>query len=301
MHNIKGFYNLNKCPQCGLYFINPQPTEKEITKHYPAHKYYSLGEIMLPRKKKLLTTLYKTYYTEKGNSLLKLLFFPLYPSVRYARIIPRGKILDIGCGAGKFLILMKSFNMECHGVEPGKFNEEYAKANDLIIKNCTFMEADYPEHYFDVITLNHVFEHSNQPTETLKKINRLLKPNGKLVIAVPQIQCLAYKIFRQHWVQLDIPRHLFSFQESTIRKYAEKTGFKIEQIRYNSIPFQFLGSLYYLKYRKKEKYLTDNNNVKNPLLNFLFYPFAFFCNALKIGDQFEVVMRKQNEADNSTC
>lgn len=296
MYNIKGDYSLYRCTECGLLFINPQPTEKEIAKHYPPHKYYSLGGIMPSWKEKLLYVLYKTFYSKKGNPSLKLVFFPVFPLLRFAEILPGGKILDVGCGVGNFLVLMKYFNMDCHGVEPGKFDEQLAKENNLEIKNCTFLEANYPDNYFDVITLNHVFEHTNCPTETLKKLNRILKPGGTLIIAIPQSDCLAYKIFGQCWVQLDIPRHLFTFQEKTIKEYAKKTGFKIKKIRYNSTSFQFLGSFLYWtnNYRRKEKYLSDRNFVNNPLFlnNPLLLPFAYICNFLKVGDQLEIILKK---------
>jgi ubiquinone/menaquinone biosynthesis C-methylase UbiE len=291
MYNIKGDYSLYRCTKCGLFFINPQPTEKEIAKHYPPNKYYSLG-IMPSWKKKLLHILYKTFYSNKGNSALKLLFFPVLPMLRFTKILPGRKILDVGCGAGNFLVLMKYFDMDCYGVEPSKFDELFAKKNNLEIKNCNFLEADYQDNYFDIITLNHVFEHSSCPTETLKKINRLLKPEGTLIMTIPQSDCLAYKVFGRYWVQLDVPRHLFMFQEKTIKEYARKTGFKIEKVRYNSTSFQFLGSFFYLKNRGKERYLSDKNFVKNPLLVFLLTPFAYVCNLLKIGDQIEVILCK---------
>lgn len=291
MYNIKGDYSVYKCTKCGLFFINPQPIEEEIGKHYPPHKYYSL-ETMPSYKRKLLPLLYKTFYSNKGNSALKLFFFPILPMLRFTKIFPRRKILDVGCGAGNFLIIMKYFNMDCYGVEPGKFDELAAKRNNLEIKNCSFLEADYQENFFDIITLNHVFEHSNCPTETLKKINRLLKPEGTLIMTVPRSDCLVYNIFGQDWVQLDVPRHLFTFQEKTIKKYAKKAGFRIEKIRYNSTSFQFLGSFFYRKNRGKERYLSDKNFVKNPLLVFFLTPFAYICNLLKIGDQIEVILIK---------
>jgi 2-polyprenyl-3-methyl-5-hydroxy-6-metoxy-1,4-benzoquinol methylase len=292
MYNVPGNYCLKKCKKCGLLFIDPQPTEEKLAEHYPPNKYYSLEEELSPLKKRLVILLYKTFYSGKGSSVLKFALFPLYPLVRFTRIAPSGNTLDVGCGSGKFLVYMKYFNENCYGVEPGKFDGQFAKENGLKIKNCALLEADYPDNYFDVITLNHVFEHSTNPTDTLKKLNKLLKPEGTLVIAIPQSGCLAYRIFRRHWVQLDVPRHLFIFQEKTIREYARKTGFKIEKIRFNSTSFQFLGSLFYLRNRGKEKFLSDTRFFENPLFIFLVTPFAYFCNLLKIGDQIEIILRK---------
>ena len=292
MYNVAGDYCVKKCKKCGLFFIDPQPTATKLAEHYPPSKYYSLEEKLSPLKKRLVILLYKTYYSGNGSSVLKLALFPLYPLVRFTRISPSGRTLDVGCGSGKFLVYMKYFDMDCYGVEPGKFDERFAKENGLKIKNCNLLEADYPDNYFDVITLNHVFEHSTRPTETMKKLHKLLKPQGTLVIAIPQSSCLAYRIFGRHWVQFDIPRHLFIFQVKTIKEYARKTGFKIEKIRFNSTSFQFLGSLFYLRNRGKERFLSDTKVFENPLLVFLATPFAYFCNLLQIGDQIEIILRK---------
>ena len=292
MYNILGDYNLKKCVKCGLIFIDPQPSGAELAEHYPASKYYSLGEKLAPGKTRLVILLYKTFYSGNGSSALKLALFPLYPLVRFTRISTLGRTLDVGCGSGKFSVYMKHFGMDCYGVEPGQFDKRFAKENGLKIKHCSLLEADYPDNYFDVITMNHVFEHSDRPTDMLKKLHEILKPGGTLVIAVPQSSCLAYRLFGRHWVQLDVPRHLFIFQLKTIRAYAEKTGFKIEKIRFNSKSFQFLGSLFYLRNKGKEKFLSDTNFFENPLLLFLVTPFAYFCNLLRIGDQIEVILRK---------
>jgi 2-polyprenyl-3-methyl-5-hydroxy-6-metoxy-1,4-benzoquinol methylase len=288
--NIKGDYSLYRCTECGLFFINPQPTEREIAEHYQSHKYYSFRGTV-PAWKKMF---YKTFYSKKANPFLELVFFPLLPLPRSTKIMLGGRFLDVGCGAGSFLALMKYFNMDCHGVEPGKFDEQFAKENNLKIKNCTLLEANFPDNYFDVITLNHVFEHVSNPAETLRELHRILKPGGTLILAVPQSDCIAYKIFGRYWVQLDIPRHLFTFSKKTIKEYAKKTEFKIEKMRYNSTSFQFLGSFLYWanNNRKQQKYLTDKNFVGSPLFNFLLLPIAYICNFLKTGDQLEITLKK---------
>jgi ubiquinone/menaquinone biosynthesis C-methylase UbiE len=237
---------------------------------------------------------YITFYSKKANPFLELVFSPLLPLLRSTKIVLGGRFLDVGCGAGSFLALMKYFNMDCHGVEPGKFDENFARKNNLKIKNCTLLEANFPDNYFDVITLNHVFEHVSGPTETLRELHRILKPGGTLILAVPQSDCIAYKIFGRYWVQLDIPRHLFTFSKKTIKEYAKKTEFKIEKVRYNSTSFQFLGSFlcWANDNRKQQKYLSDSNFVSSPLFIFLLLPIAYICNSLKTGDQLELTVKK---------
>jgi len=293
IYNVPGEYNLKKCLKCGLFFIDPQPSKEELAKHYPSSSYYSLRESLPGWKKRLVILLYKTFYSGNGSSMLKFVLFPLFPIVRGTRILPSGKLLDVGCGSGKFLVYMRHFKMDCYGVEPGVFDKRIATEYGLKIENTSLLEADYPDIFFDVITLNYVLEHAASPFVMLKKIHRLLKPDGTAIIAIPQSNCLAFNLFGERWVQLDIPRHLFIFQVKSIGEYARRTDFKIETIRFNSNAFQFLGSLFYLFNRKREKFLSDQTFYENPLFILLATPFAYFANLFSIGDQFEGVLRKQ--------
>lgn len=291
MYNASGYYKVNECVNCGLVFLNPQPSSQELEKHYPSEKYYSLQSKGQPAVEKYL---HELFYKRRGNVLLRLLFSPLKPFVRSTKVVKGGKILDVGCGSGHFLLHMKALGMDCYGVEPGAYDAKLAKKNGLHIINSTLQEAGFKENQFDVITLNHVFEHVPNPKETLQEVFRILKPGGTAVIATPQKRSLAHFLFGKYWVQLDIPRHLFTFSTKHLKKYATITGFRIKKVRYNSLPFQFLGSLLYVvnEFRKKPKFLSEKSFRNSKILFFLFLPLAHLCNALKIGDQVEIILQK---------
>jgi len=291
MYNIKGNYPLNICNNCGLIFLNPQPNREEISKHYPKKKYYSLKEAPSSKKRKLTD---KLIYPANGSILLKLLLNPIRPFLRTTKIIKNGKILDVGCGTGNFLRKMKKYNMKCYGIEPNDFDKKNAKKHKLNIFHGTLTQAKYPDNYFDVITINHVLEHVNNPTRTLEELRRILKPNGTLIITVPQSNSLAHKIFKKYWIHLDIPRHIYQYSTITLKKYAKKTGFKIETITYKQRPFGFSGSILYWsnKFRKKQTYLSDHNIISRTLISLLFIPLSYICNILKTGDEVEIILTK---------
>ena len=290
MFNIKGQYSLWKCAACGLIFINPQPSIKEISKHYP--NYYYSFEGKPPSKLKLF--FYKIY-SSKGNSFLKLFFSPIKPVIATSlKVIPHGKLLDVGCGSGSFLVLAKSLGMSCYGIEPGVFDVKFAKNHNLNIFHGSLEQAKFSSNYFDCITLNHVFEHMNSPMKSLKELFRIIKPGGSVIIGVPQSRSLAYLLFGKYWVQLDVPRHLFTFSVKTLKDYSKRTGFVLSKVRFNSTPFQFLGSLLYLVniFKKREVYLSDKSFISNKFLFLTFLPLAYLCNILRIGDQVEVILTK---------
>jgi len=289
MFKIDKKYSLYKCKKCGLIFLNPQPNIKELSKHY--EEYCSLnGE----NQSKLENILFKLYYTKNNNIIFKIIFLPFKPLLRCVKIVKNGNFLDIGCGVGNYLSLMKLTNMNCYGVEPGRFDKKITKKNKLKIFNGYLKNANYPDNYFDTITLNSVFEHVNNPTETLEELHRILKPKGTIIMTVPRSDCFVYKLFKENWVQLDIPRHMFIYSISNLKKYVKKTSFKIKKIRYNSLPFQFVGSILYWsnKYRKKPIYMSETNVTNNKILFLLLLPLSYFFNILKIGDQVEITFTK---------
>ena len=281
-------FNLVKCEACGLIFINPGPSFKELEKHY-SKKYYSFNKIKTKEKSnkvKLKLLLYDLYFRQKNKNYLgKLFFSPFLPYIRGTVIAPGRKILDVGSGSGQFLYEMKQFGMEVYGIEPGKFEEKGAKKHGLKIKKSDLMSAKYPKNYFDIITINHVLEHVSDPSEIIKEIHRILKTDGSLIVGVPNFRSLAHKIFRKNWYQFDVPRHLHNFSDKILEKKLKREGFKIEKIRYTSRPTQFSISLKYLLK------LNIGNKVTR-ILDLFFLPLSYVVNFLKFSDEMEIYCKK---------
>ena len=292
MYPIEKEYNLFQCKKCGLIFVNPQPSKKELLKHYPEKKYYSLNKSSKGGSE-MKSILQRVYYS-KQNYFLKILLLLFKPFINSVKIIPGGRFLDVGCGSGELLSLMKEYNMECYGLEPGKFDKELAENKGTKIFNGNLEEANYLKEYFDVITMNHVLEHVENPTDTLKELKRIIKPDGTLIIGVPVSDCLAYSIFGESWIALDVPRHLYTYSKETLVRYARKADFKVEKIRYNSGPLQFAGSLLYFfgRHKKNQRYFSVMSNKRFLMVSLyiLCLPAAHLCNLFKIGDQIEIFL-----------
>lgn len=281
-------YNIYECKKCGLIFVNPQPTAKELSKHYPK-QYYSLKG---KEPRKLKVKLYQIFFS-KSNFFLKLILSPLKLLLRSTKVVKDGKFLDVGCGSGEFLLLMKKFKMDCYGVEPSRIDKTFVKKHKLKIFNGTLKKAKYPKNYFDVITLSWVFEHLTNPSETLKELARILKPNGSLIISVPQSRSLMYKLFKTCWVSLDTPRHLFIYSPVTMKMYAYKANLKIKRIRY--LPGSILANISYAlnKFRKKPVYFSEKSFATNKLLMIFTIPLDFLLSFLKVGDAIEIELTKK--------
>jgi SAM-dependent methyltransferase len=126
--------------------------------------------------------------------------------------------------------------------------------------------------FFDMIMLNHSFEHMENPKNILEQINRLLKPNSIALIRIPVSNSFAWKKYGKNWVNLDPPRHFFLHNYKTISLLAKRTNFVIEKVIYDSDECQFWVSEQYAKgipmhneksYYKGSKTLFNSKQIKS--------------------------------------
>jgi len=176
-------FNIVQCVNCGFVFTNPRPSFVEINLYY-GEGYYS--------------------YKKPQNKIL-------------TNIISNGlKLLDIGCGAGEFLIEKKNCGYEVYGAEIDPKVVSQAKKNNLNIELVTFDKLPYNDNYFDEIHLSHVLEHIHAINEILSEIYRCLKADGKLFIEVPNVDSYDAKNFCKYWRHFDVPRHLYHFNTNSL-------------------------------------------------------------------------------------
>lgn len=209
-------FNLVQCKNCGLVYVNPRPTKKEISKFYP-----------------------KEYYRIKVPPLAKIInhLFKLSPIRSVRKYRKQGRLLDLGCGAGNFLWEMKKRGFEVYGIDPSSQACKLARERLKNIFNAELEEHHFPDNYFDVITVWHVFEHLPNPSITLKEIHRILKKDGILILETPNINSLSFKTFRKYCFHLDIPRHLYHWSSETTREILRRNKFKVFKIGYFSLGF----------------------------------------------------------------
>ncbi len=292
-------FDLLQCTECGLIFIHPQPTQELLSKHYDKDKYTVFTEIQsISNVRKFYTLLELVYYFVRYKRLPKIIKFisiilyPVKSIFRTTKLIENGNFLDVGCGNGYFLLIMKYLGMNIYGIEPGPFDKKLLFDYGLNIFNGNLNDAKYGSEFFDVITINHVLEHVNDPSGYLNELYRILKPGGYLIIAVPLSDSFAHKIFGKYWSQLDTPRHLYLFSKNNLIRYANRFNFRVIDIKYNSTPtYQILCSfIYILEAFFKTK--LDRSIVYNLFLNLLLLPISSLLNVFHLGDQCEIILIK---------
>lgn len=156
----------------------------------------------------------------------------------------QSSILDIGCGAGHLLVRMRKDGFYRLMGTDMFLTDDIFYENGVSIYKKDMKEI---ERKFDFIMLHHSFEHMFDPIETLKKLYKLLKNDRFILIRIPVFGSLAWEKYGAGWVQLDAPRHFYSYSKKTIEFMAELTGFQIADVIFDSTEFQFWGSEQCLK------------------------------------------------------
>jgi len=200
---------LIRCQQCGLIFQHPQLDAETMHDNYPEE--YSP-------------------FLSTGAKLPKTIGIGIRRRAKYLlKQKTSGRLLDIGCATGEFLYYLKTrYGWAVQGVEASHYASELGrKKYNLDIINGTLDQAHFPAEYFDAITLWEVLEHLNHPTETLENIHRILKPDGVLIIRVPNHASWDAALFGKYWAGYDAPRHLFVFSPATITRLLEQAQYKI--------------------------------------------------------------------------
>jgi len=224
LHITNEKFNLVQCRQCGLIYVNPRPAREEMSKFYP-----------------------KEYYDEQNRiSKLAVKFLQYMKIQNIMSFKKKGRILDVGCGDGSFILHFKKMGWEVYGIDTSEIAYRLAtKKLGRNIFNLQLKDCHFPDSYFDVVTLNHVLEHRSDPNGELREIHRILKDGGILLLSTPNINSLQFKISRERWFGLDLPRHLYHYSHKTIISMLKKNGFNVVKVIHPllDLPLDFFHSL----------------------------------------------------------
>jgi SAM-dependent methyltransferase len=216
----------------GILALDPRPAPASLGIIYPdeyePYQFEKLG--------KLLFKLRALVQRKKVNALQQLL-------------PPEARILDLGCGNGALLRLIRNHRAarqwELHGNDLSKKCMDQLRMEGFQTHYCSCTDIDLPQ-FFDAIILNQVIEHFANPAEILESCKTLLKPGGILFIETPSTDGLDARLFRgRHWGGYHFPRHFYLFNASNLRMLLEEKGFQITSTRYLASPAFWLQSLHH--------------------------------------------------------
>jgi 2-polyprenyl-3-methyl-5-hydroxy-6-metoxy-1,4-benzoquinol methylase len=237
-----------ECSKCGCLQIAEIPMD--LSKFYNTD-YYSFQASSQLQENIFIRFLKKqrmSYYIGQNN-FLGALIAKLTHKGEYFQWLSLGKlnfassILDVGCGSGSLLLLLKSRGFQnLLGVDP-YLEEAISYPNGVKVLK---QRLDEVNQQFDFVILSHSFEHMPDPMNALKDVYRIVKPGCRALLRIPIFPSFAWETYGVNWVQLDAPRHLFIHSKKSISILAKEAGFQSVDFSYDSTAFQFWGSEQYL-------------------------------------------------------
>ena len=246
LHHLPGEFRVVRCRQCGMVYLNPRPTRTDILRFYPEDYAYAATQRQKEswRARVHRAVLIRDYgYPMPEPALQEWLnpiaegYHALYQTIALP-ILPwrgGGRLLDVGCGKGDYLAAQRDLGWQVVGVEINPHAVRHARdVLNLEILDSDLTDAHLAEHAFDAITMWWYLEHVPDPLQVLRHARRLIKPDGVLVIGVPNWDSVDAKIFRHVWYHLDVPRHQSFFTPATLTAMLRRAGFQRITLRGSS-------------------------------------------------------------------
>lgn len=219
-----------------MLITHPQPSLEKLPRYYESVNYISHTD----GNKSLFEKMYQFVKSIALKNKLQLINSEA----------SKGKILDIGAGVGDFLSVCKNDGWQTVGIEPSEKAKNIAKS-----KGVSFVDqlSELENHSFDIITMWHVLEHVPNLEEQISELKRLIKPNGTVIIAVPNFNSFDANYYGKYWAAFDVPIHLWHFSKTAIEKLFAKEKFELKKV----LPMKF--DSFYVSLLS-EKYKTGKMN-----------------------------------------
>jgi 2-polyprenyl-3-methyl-5-hydroxy-6-metoxy-1,4-benzoquinol methylase len=218
-----------QCNHCGLVYLNPRPTE--LDRIYPPD--YHAFDFSADR----YGFVYQVRRRLEAKRLLHIC----------KGLSPDARILDVGCGDGFHLKLLKDFgnsSWQIEGIDMSDRAAEMGQRQGLTIHRGTVQDIDLPKGQYDLAIMMATIEHVDDPKAVLIAVRDLLKPGGRVVIVTDNTDTLDFKLFKgRHWGGYHFPRHWNLFNPQTMRRLAQTTGLEVSEIGTIVSPVNWVYSL----------------------------------------------------------
>jgi SAM-dependent methyltransferase len=204
-------YGLERCRDCGFVFVNPQPSEEELTRIYAVR---DVEELI-----RLYSRIQNADVERQQDRILDLL----------ERYLPnRGRLLDFGCGAGYFAERAARRGWQASGIELGHWCREAAQRRGF--ENVfigSLADGVFPPGHFDIVCANQVLEHLPNPRQTLTQIHAVIRPGGFFYANVPNYRCLSILLGKDDFEHNTPPQHLNYFTPRSFTQLLKSAGLNV--------------------------------------------------------------------------
>ena len=239
-------FKIVSCETCDFTFTNPRPDSTKLGEYYKSDNYIS-------HTNKKNGFFNRTYQLARNYAIITKLSL-------VKNVCKKGSLLDIGCGTGEFLFNCSKKGYKTIGIEPSSLARKQAIKNfGLTVSEKTDL-SQFSDSQFNIITMWHVLEHIPNLTKTIIEIKRILKNNGKVIIAVPNHKSWDAKKYKNLWAAWDVPIHLWHFSRNTIKNLFNKNGFKLIKTK------PMLLDSFYVSILSEKNKTGKNNYIKGIIM-----------------------------------
>lgn len=255
-------YNLAKCNNCGLVYIDPKPSWDLLQTFYELNYGCYDSSIALPENEAFSLKYRLASWRYPNNTSIGLMKtikkliaisseWASGKTISYSLAMPLGldknaQIFELGYGSGNWLQAMAQLgyqNLHGYDIDANSENVKSLKSAGIHVTNGIFLENEYPDEFFDCIRLEHVFEHLIEPQHVLEKCWRMLKPGGILVMNFPIGDSISFSVSIVHSSLRQSPSHIFLHTKTSALMFLEKTSFTDIKISQYPVSLQFGGTL----------------------------------------------------------
>lgn len=216
-------FRIVQCCECGLIRLDPWPAPDQLRRYYPDQYWYAPQACAADRLEEAWRRLVLSDHVEFVRRALR-------------ETGESGWVLDVGCGGGLFLRLLKEHGWPVVGLDLSARAAAVAWKHNRTPAVCASLSAaPLPPGSCALITMFHVLEHLADPPAYLEAARSLLKPNGRLIVQTPNAACWQFLLLGGNWSGLDAPRHLINFRACDLEYLLDCCGFEVLRRKHFSL------------------------------------------------------------------
>ncbi len=224
-----GTWRMRRCanPECGLLWLDPKPVEADLLKAYAKYHTHGAGHAGA-RASSVSRALNSAcrLASRLGDQFTGLAVQRRQLRKMFLGAERPGRLLEIGCGGGRFLNRMRKAGWNVEGTEfDPKAADRVAARYGIRVACGTLADQRYAADSFDAVAMSQVIEHVHDPQALLQECRRVLAPRGKLVVTTPNSRSLAHAMYGRCWRGLEPPRHMQIFSPTALARCARNAGF----------------------------------------------------------------------------
>lgn len=275
-------FRVMRC-SCELIYLSPRPVRADLPRAYPAEYFWNAFDVVPVEG--VRDALWNAWATQ--------LVWRRIGYLRRALGERTGPVLDVGCGRGLFVReLKRRTDREVHGLDLQEANIRTLAEHHPEVQAhlADFLDWEGPAEGFAALTMWHLLEHLHDPRLALQRARGLLAPGGVLVLGTQNFAAMSRRLMQDRWTLNDVPRHLYHFTESTLRRHLQAEGFEVTRVSHLTEFFPTLGAHLFA-----ERILDERRQVRpwrGLLANLALSPVEAIAVAMRRGCVMTLAARK---------